>query len=288
MVADHYGNMVHLFERECSLQRRYQKIIEEAPSFISTRRRTILGEQICNLAENMSYKNAGTAEFLWKDGKIFFNEINPRIQVEHPVTEMITGIDLVVQQLKIAANQELNIKQKDITFNGHAIEYRINAEDPLKSFYPQSGKITIFNVPGGNQVRFDTFIYPNYTLPNNYDSLIGKLIVWGENRKDAIQKSKIALNELSISGITTNISLHKAIIETSEFEERVITTDFLERNKINQILAHYERIKLAAIYKTHEQHKKKQEFDITKSDKENLDYNKWREQSKVEQQREYL
>ena len=283
-LADNYGNAVHVGDRECSIQRSYQKVIEEAPSFMSARRRNSLGEKICNLAKNLSYTNAGTAEFLFKDNNLYFNEINPRIQVEHPVTEMITGIDLVVQQLKIANNEELAYTQQDIKFKGHALEFRINAEDPLKAFYPQSGKIIGLNIPGGNDVRFDTFIYPNYVLPNKYDSLVGKLIVRGEDRDDAIQKSKLALNELAISGLVTNISLHKAIIETQEFSERKITTDFLERHKINEILDQYEKLKLAALLKTHFLHKETQESDISINREERENINRWREQSKLEQQ----
>ena len=218
----------------------------------------------------------------------FFNEINPRIQVEHPVTEMITGIDLVVEQLKIASNEELSINQRDIKFNGHAIEFRINAEDPLKSFYPQSGRITGLNVPGGNEVRFDTFIYPEYVFPNSYDSLMGKLIVKGNNRNDAITKSRIALNELSISGVTTNIALHNAIIASPEFQQRIITTDFLEKNKITEILSHYEKLKLVAILKTQSINKSKQQLSPIKLDESANGANRWREQSKREQQRNYL
>lgn len=287
-LADNYQNSIHIGDRECSIQRSYQKIIEEAPSFLSVRRRNSLGDKICNLSEKIEYRNAGTAEFLWKDGNIFFNEINPRIQVEHPVTEMITGIDLVVEQLKIASNEELSINQKDIKFNGHAIEFRINAEDPLKSFYPQSGRITGLNIPGGNEVRFDTFIYPEYVFPNSYDSLMGKLIVKGNNRNDAITKSRIALNELSISGVTTNISLHNAILASPEFQERIITTDFLEKNKITEILSHYEKLKLAAILKTQSINKSKQQLSPIKLNESVNGTNRWREQSKREQQRNYL
>ena len=287
-LADNYQNTIHIGDRECSIQRNYQKIIEEAPSFISTRRRNSIGNKICDLAKKIGYRNIGTAEFLWKDNKLYFNEINPRIQVEHPVTEMITGIDLVVQQLKVANNEELSLTQKDIRFSGHAFEFRINAEDPLKAFYPQTGKITNVSIPGGNEVRFDTFIYPNYNLPNQYDSLIGKLIVKGENRVDAIQKTRLALNELAISGLATNISLHKAIIETKEFQQRKITTDFLERNKINQILNHYEKLKIIAILKTYSFHKEKQEYSHTNIQKMKEDYNRWREQGKLEQQNNFL
>ena len=287
-LADNYGNVIHLGDRECSIQRTHQKIIEEAPSFITTRKREILGEKICNLAKNISYRNAGTAEFLWKNNRLYFNEINPRIQVEHPVSEMITGIDIVVQQLKIANNEELTYTQNNIKFSGHAFEFRINAEDPLKAFYPQSGKISGVNIPGGNEVRFDTFVYPNYILPNQYDSLVGKLIVKGENRQDAIQKSKLALNELAISGLITNISLHKAIIETPEFLKRKITTEFLKHNKINEILNHYEKLKLVALFKAYSAHKESQENDFLVVQDKPENFNRWREQSKFEQQKGYL
>ena len=286
-LADNHHNVIHIGDRECSIQRSYQKLIEEAPSFLSARRRNSLGEKVCDLAQILEYSNAGTAEFLWKDGEIYFNEVNPRIQVEHPVTEMITGLDIVAKQLKIANEEELELKQRDIKFNGHAIEFRINAEDPLNSFYPQSGKITSFNIPGGNEVRFDTFIYPDYTFSNNYDSLVGKLIIKGNDREDAINKSRIALSELSISGVTTNISLHNAILETSEFQQRIITTDFLEANKITEILSHFEKLKLAAILKTQSLFKTRHQFYSSKMKETINGYNRWREQSKREQQRNY-
>ncbi len=286
-LADKHHNVIHIGDRECSIQRSYQKLIEEAPSFLSARKRNSLGERVCDLAQILDYSNAGTAEFLWKDGEVFFNEINPRIQVEHPVTEMITGIDIVVEQLRIANDEELSYKQREIKFKGHAIEFRINAEDPLKSFYPQSGRITGLSVPGGNEVRFDTFIYLDYSFSNNYDSLMGKLIVKGNNREDAIIKSRNALTELSISGITTNISLHKAILESPEFQQRVITTDFLETNKITEILSHFEKLKLAAILKTQSIFKSKQQITSSKSKESINGYNRWREQSKREQQGNY-
>jgi len=286
-LADNFGNVIHLGDRECSIQRSHQKIIEEAPSFLDDSTRNELGEKVCLFAEKLSYRNAGTAEFLWKDDQLFFNEVNPRIQVEHPVTEMITGIDLVVQQLKMANNEELAYKQKDIVLRGHAIEYRINAEDPLKSFYPQSGTITGLNIPGGNSIRFDTSLYPSYKMPNNYDSLVGKLIVWGENRREVIEKSRHALQELTITGITTNIALHKAILETPEFLSREITTDFLEISKIQEILYHYDKMKLAAVFKIHEHSKEQSSSIFNDLRKRQMDYNRWKEQSKFEQQRNY-
>lgn len=287
-LADNFGNVIHLGDRECSIQRSHQKIIEEAPSFLNDKIRNELGEKVCALAEKISYQNAGTAEFLWKDNHLYFNEVNPRIQVEHPVTEMITGIDLVVQQLKIANNEKLTFKQEDITFRGHAIEFRINAEDPLKSFYPQSGTVTGLSIPGGNSIRFDTALYSTYKLPNSYDSLIGKLIVWGENREEVIEKSRHALQELTITGIITNIDLHKAILETPEFLSREITTDFLEINKIQEILDHYDKMKLAAVFRIYEDNKDKIPSILNDLRRKNMDYNRWKDQSKFEQQRKFL
>jgi len=233
-LTDNFGNAVHLGDRECSIQRAHQKIIEEAPSFVSEEIRKELGKKICNLARNINYTNAGTAEFLWKEDIFYFNEINPRIQVEHPITEMITGIDIIVQQLKIANGEKLSFSQEDISISGHALEFRINAEDPMNEFYPQTGKILGISVPEGKGIRFDTFLYPNYDLPNKFDSLIGKLIVKGDTREEAIKKSLIALEQLEIAGLVTNISLHKSILETPEFLNRSITTEFLRRYKIVQ------------------------------------------------------
>ncbi|MFW9852601.1 MAG: acetyl/propionyl/methylcrotonyl-CoA carboxylase subunit alpha [Candidatus Thorarchaeota archaeon] len=286
-LSDNYGNTIHLGDRECSIQRAHQKIIEEAPSFLPSRQRNSLGKKVCALADNLSYTNAGTAEFLWKDKKLFFNEVNPRIQVEHPVTEMITGVDLIVQQLKIADDEELELKQEDIEYRGHAIEFRINAEDPLKSFYPQSGTVTNLTIPGGNNVRFDTYLYNSYKLPNCFDSLVGKLIIWGENRDETIERSRLALQELTISGITTNIPLHQAILENTEFHSRRITTDFLEIQKIHEIITHYEKMKLAAAFKIHDLSKEQRNPLIMNRDKRILETNRWKEQSKIEQQRKY-
>ncbi|MHA1419188.1 MAG: acetyl-CoA carboxylase biotin carboxylase subunit [Candidatus Heimdallarchaeaceae archaeon] len=282
-IADNYGNTIHLGDRECTIQRMHQKVIEEAPSFLSTEQREELGERVCKLARNISYSNAGTAEFLWNHGEVLFNEINPRIQVEHPVTEMITGIDLVTQQLRIAAGEKLAYKQEEIKFRGHAIEFRINAEDPLHSFYPQSGTISDLRIPGGNFVRFDTFVTPSSKVTDRFDSLIGKLIVWGENRKETIERSQLALKELSITGLITNIGLHRAILETEEFNIRDLTTDFLERNNIQLILASYEKSKLAAIYSVYEKHKKKLDsFQMHIQQKRTMN-NHWKQQSKLEQ-----
>ncbi len=256
-IGDNHGNVIHLGDRECSIQRSHQKVIEEAPSFLDRDTVEQLGKQVCDLARKMGYSNAGTAEFLWSDGKLYFNEVNPRIQVEHPITEMITGIDLVVEQLRVAANEPLHHKQDQIKLVGHAIEFRINAEDPHAKNLPQSGKITQVIIPGGSNVRFDTFIYPNYIVPNSFDSLIGKLIVKGATREDAISIAKIALKELTISGVQTNIELHQAIIETRDFEKWNTTTDFLNKINIVKILRNYEHMKVAAISQVMEMFKLK-------------------------------
>ncbi|MHA2131158.1 MAG: acetyl-CoA carboxylase biotin carboxylase subunit [Promethearchaeota archaeon] len=247
-IGDNFGNVVHLGDRECTIQRSHQKLIEEAPSFLSREIIDELGEKTCLLARELHYSNVGTAEFLWKNGKIYFNEVNPRIQVEHVVTEMVTGFDLVEEQLSIASNKPLDFTQEDVSINGHAIEYRINAEDPNNSFLPQNGKITRLIVPGGPKVRFDSHIYPNYVVPHNFDSLLGKLVIWGRNRRRAINLSKHTLKELAISGINTNLDLHKVIIETKEFKKGDLTTDFLSRNNITNDLQDYERKKLAAVF----------------------------------------
>ncbi len=246
-IGDSKGNVIYLGERECSIQRSHQKILEEAPSFLPREQIAELGEKVCSLAKELGYANAGTAEFLWKDGEIYFNEVNPRIQVEHPVTEMITGIDLVSEQLNVAANKKLSFKQKDVKLRGHAIEFRINAEDPFQAFLPQSGEIEQLIVPGGTNVRFDTFLYHSFNVPNCFDSLVGKLIVWGETREKAINTARIALKEFTISGIRTNIELHQAILETPEYQTNNLTTDFLDRSQVKKILSDYEVCKLVAI-----------------------------------------
>ncbi|MFW9894465.1 MAG: acetyl/propionyl/methylcrotonyl-CoA carboxylase subunit alpha [Candidatus Thorarchaeota archaeon] len=280
-MGDNFGNVVHLGDRECTIQRMHQKLIEEAPSFLSREIIEDLGEKTCNLARELHYSNIGTAEFLWKDDKIFFNEVNPRIQVEHVVTEMVTGIDLVEEQLNIAANKPLDITQDEVSLNGHAIEYRINAEDPNNSFLPQNGKITHLIVPGGPKVRFDSHIYPNYIIPHNFDSLLGKLVVWGHTRKKAINSSKHALKELAISGINTNLDLHKVIVETKEFRRGDLSTDFLIRNNITKDLKDLERKKLAAVF----QLVKERNFSIPPSQSVSKPSNKWRDIAKIEQMR---
>ncbi|MHA1304185.1 MAG: acetyl-CoA carboxylase biotin carboxylase subunit [Candidatus Heimdallarchaeaceae archaeon] len=287
-IADNFGNVIHLGDRECSIQRSHQKIIEEAPSFLPDEIRNELGEKVCQLAKKLGYSNAGTAEFLWKDGQIYFNEVNPRIQVEHPVTEMITGVDLVVEQLRVAKGEKLNYTQEDITINGSAIEYRINAEDP-STFLPQSGKIEQLIVPSIYHVRFDTFIYPSYEVSNEYDSLLGKLIVWGKSRQDAIERSKIAFSELTISGLITNVDFHKAIIETKEFRERAVSTDFIEKAAIKEKIQENEEMKIAAIYAFQRRiGETKKAILLNQRKKERGIINRWKQRSKLEQARYLL
>ena len=231
VLADEHGNVLSLNERECSIQRRHQKLIEEAPSLkITQQQREEMGKVIRKSLKDIGYWNAGTIEFLMdEDGKIYFIEMNTRIQVEHPVTEMITGIDLVKAQLRIAAGEKLSeIVPQPIVINGHAIECRINAEHPEK-FTPSAGKITAFNLPGGNGVRVDTAQYAEGVVPPYYDSLIGKLIVHGKDREEAMNKMQRALDQFIVQGIHTTIPLHKKIFEDEEFRAGNFDTKFMER-----------------------------------------------------------
>ena len=277
-MGDNYGNIVHLGDRECTIQRSHQKLIEEAPSFLPRKEIDKLGEMTSVLAHELKYSNVGTAEFLWKDGNIYFNEVNPRIQVEHVVTEMVTGIDLVEEQLQIASDKSLDYTQEEISLHGHAIEYRINAEDPYNSFLPQHGKITNLIVPGGPRIRFDSHLYPNYIVPISYDSLIGKLVVWGRNRKRAINRSRHTLKELVISGIKTNLDLHKVIIETREFKKGELSTDFLNHPNITKSLHDFERKKLAAVFQLLKHFKISTKKEVKSSKKST----KWRDTAKME------
>ncbi|NUQ29577.1 MAG: acetyl-CoA carboxylase biotin carboxylase subunit [Acidobacteriaceae bacterium] len=231
VLADEHGNVLSLNERECSIQRRHQKLIEEAPSLkITQQQREEMGKVIRKSLKDIGYWNAGTIEFLMdEDGKIYFIEMNTRIQVEHPVTEMITGIDLVKAQLRIAGGEKLtDIIPQPIVINGHAIECRINAEHPEK-FTPSAGKITAFNLPGGNGVRVDTAQYAEGVVPPYYDSLIGKLIVHGKDREEAMNKMQRALDQFIVQGIHTTIPLHKKIFEDEEFRAGNFDTKFMER-----------------------------------------------------------
>ena len=230
ILGDKHGNVIHLGERDCSIQRRHQKLIEEAPSTVVTPEiRKAMGDAAVRAAAAVGYNSAGTVEFLVdKQNNFYFMEMNTRIQVEHPVTEMITGVDLVREQIRSAAGIPLRYKQEDIKFRGHAIECRINAEDPFK-FTPCPGKITAYHPPGGFGVRVDSFVYDQYSVVPNYDSLIGKLIVHADTREEAIKRMARALDEFRIEGIKTTIFFHKRIMAHKDFIEGDIDTSFLER-----------------------------------------------------------
>ena len=230
VLGDKHGTVIHLGERDCSIQRRHQKILEEAPSTVSTPElRKAMGEAAVRAAKAVGYNSAGTMEFLVdKNNKFYFMEMNTRVQVEHPVTEMVTGIDIVSEQIRSAYGHKLRFKQSDIKINGHAIECRINAEDPVK-FTPSPGKITAYHTPGGLGVRVDSFVYDQYTVLPHYDSLIAKLIVHAESREAAIKRMARALDEYIIEGIKTTIPLHKAIMANKDFIEGNIDTGFLDR-----------------------------------------------------------
>ena len=230
ILADEHGNTVYLGERDCSIQRRHQKLIEETPSpAVNPELRKKMGEIAVKAARAVGYKNAGTIEFLLdKSGNFYFMEMNTRIQVEHPITEMVTGIDIVKEQIRIAAGEPLSFKQDDIKINGHSIECRINAECPEK-FTPSPGLITAYHTPGGIGVRIDSAVYANYTVPPYYDSLIAKLIVHANNREDAIVRMKRALDEYIIEGIKTTIPFHKKVLDDPDFNRGIFYTNFLER-----------------------------------------------------------
>ena len=230
VLGDKHGNVIHLGERDCSIQRRHQKLIEEAPSTVSTPElRKAMGEAATRAARAVGYSSAGTMEFLVdKNNNFFFMEMNTRIQVEHPVTEMVTGVDIIREQIRSAAGIKLRYKQTDIKIRGHAIECRINAEDPVK-FTPCPGKITAYHTPGGLGVRVDSFVYDQYSVLPHYDSLIAKLIVHAENREDAIRRMARALDEYIVEGIKTTIPFHKRIMANKDFIEGNIDTSFLER-----------------------------------------------------------
>jgi acetyl-CoA carboxylase, biotin carboxylase subunit len=230
ILADGHGNVVHLGERDCSVQRRHQKLIEESPSpFLTADLRKKMGKAAVRTAVAAEYENAGTIEFIVDaKGEFYFIEMNTRIQVEHPVTEEITGIDLIKEQIRIASGEKLNLDQKDIEFRGHAIECRINAEDPARGFAPSPGTIGLYYAPGGHGVRIDSHVYSGYTIPPYYDSLIGKLIAHGDNRKMALERLYRALSEYLIRGIQTTIPLHKAILSDPIFIAGKATTGYLE------------------------------------------------------------
>ena len=229
VLADAYGNAIHLCERDCSMQRRHQKVVEEAPApGITPEQRAFMGERVAEACRRINYRGAGTFEFLYENGEFYFIEMNTRLQVEHPVTELITGVDLVKQQLLVAAGHPLSLKQSDIKPHGHAIECRINAEDP-DTFAPSPGKITRYHVPGGLGVRVDSHIYADYTVPPYYDSMIGKLIVFGEDRETAINRMHGALSEMVVEGIKTNIPLQTRIMEDAAFRIGGADIHYLEK-----------------------------------------------------------
>ena len=231
ILADRHGNVVHLGERDCSIQRRHQKVLEEAPSIaISSELRARMGETAVRAAKAVGYENAGTIEFLLdQSGNFYFMEMNTRIQVEHPVTEAVTDIDLIKEQIRIAAGEALSVKQEEINIVGHAIECRINAEDPEKNFRPCPGTITELHLPGGRGIRVDTAVYNNYRIPANYDSMILKLIVHDKDRASAIAKMRSALGELVIEGVKTNLDFQYEIINNPDFEAGDIDTDFISK-----------------------------------------------------------
>jgi acetyl-CoA carboxylase biotin carboxylase subunit len=233
VLGDSHGNAVHLFERDCSVQRRHQKLIEEAPSpALSPELRARMGEAALLAVRAVGYVNAGTVEFLLdRDGSFYFMEMNTRVQVEHPVTEQVTGVDIIKEQIRIASGLEMKHRsQESIELRGHAIEFRINAEDPAHGFRPHPGLVEAYNAPGGFGVRVDSHLYSGYRVPPTYDSLLGKLIVWGETRDEAIDRGRRALDEFIITGIPTTISFHQAAIETAAFREGDVYTDFVERH----------------------------------------------------------
>jgi acetyl-CoA carboxylase biotin carboxylase subunit len=232
ILADSHGNTLHLFERECSIQRRHQKVIEEAPSgFISAKTRKKMGETAVRIAEAVNYRGAGTVEFIMdQDENFYFLEMNTRIQVEHPVTEMITGIDIVKWMIRIANGQKLPFKQNKLKINGHAVECRVYAEDPEMNFLPSPGRIEYVRAPNGPGIRDDSSIYSGYEVTSYYDPMLSKLIVWGETRKDAVNRMASTLREYFVLGVKTNIGFLIRVMENEEFKKADIDTGFIERH----------------------------------------------------------
>jgi len=229
VLADGQGNAIHLGDRDCSLQRRHQKVIEEAPApYIDEEARQRVYARCIKACHDIGYRGAGTFEFLYEDGRFYFIEMNTRIQVEHPITEMITGVDIIKEMLSIAAGNKLSIKQEDVKFAGHSIECRINAEDP-DNFMPSPGLVKHFHAPGGNGVRMDTHLYSGYTVPPNYDSLIGKVITWGASREESMARMRNALDEIIIDGIKSNVPLHRDLLRDKGFCEGGVNIHYLEK-----------------------------------------------------------
>jgi acetyl-CoA carboxylase biotin carboxylase subunit len=228
VLSDSFRNAIYLGERDCSMQRRHQKVIEEAPApHIAPRYISRIGDRCADACRRINYRGAGTFEFLYENGEFYFIEMNTRVQVEHPVTEAITGVDIVQEQIRIAAGEKLRLRQKDITFKGHAIECRINAEDPF-TFVPSPGKIAFWHPPGGPGIRVDSHVYDGYTVPPHYDSMIGKLIAYGDTREQAIRRMRIALSEMSVEGIKTNIALHQELMMDANFVHGGTSIHYLE------------------------------------------------------------
>ncbi len=229
VLADAHGNAVHLFDRDCSMQRRHQKILEEAPApGIPHELRMKMGARVADACREIGYRSAGTFEFLYQDGEFYFIEMNTRVQVEHPVTELITGIDIVKEQLKIAAGEKLSFRQEDLVVRGHAVECRINAEDP-RTFMPSPGKVDLWHPPGGPGIRVDSHLYSGYTVPPFYDSLIAKVIAHGDDRESAIARMRIALSEMVVDGIKTNIPLHQDLCQDAAFRIGGTDIHYLEK-----------------------------------------------------------
>jgi len=233
VLADEHKNVIYLGERDCSMQRRHQKIIEEAPApEITPRLRARIGERCVDACKRIGYRGAGTFEFLYENGEFYFIEMNTRIQVEHPVTEMITGVDIVQEQIRVAAGEKLAFRQRDIEFRGHAIECRINAEHPF-TFVPSPGKITSYHPPGGPGIRVDSHVYHGYTVPPNYDSMVGKIIAYGKDRDQAIRRMRIALSEMVVGGILTNIPLHQELLVDNRVIKGGVSIHYVEK-KLSQ------------------------------------------------------
>jgi len=234
ILADEFRNAIWLGERDCSMQRRHQKVIEEAPA-PGILRKTVerIGERCAEACRKMGYRGAGTFEFLYENGEFYFIEMNTRVQVEHPVTEMITGVDIVQEQIRIAAGEKLRYRQRDIVLNGHAIECRINAEDPFK-FIPSPGRVTAWHMPGGPGIRVDSHVYAGYFVPPNYDSMVGKVISYGATREQAIKRMQIALSEMVVEGIQTNIPLHRELMIDAHFIEGGTNIHYLEHKLANK------------------------------------------------------
>jgi acetyl-CoA carboxylase biotin carboxylase subunit len=229
IIGDSHGNVVHLGERDCSLQRRHQKVLEEAPSpALNAEQRARIGKIAADAMKTMGYKSAGTIEFLFQDGEFYFIEMNTRLQIEHPVTEMITGIDLVREQIRVAAGAPLSFTQEDVQINGHAIECRINAEDP-ETFLPSPGRITDYHPAGGLGVRVDSALYSGYRVPPNYDSLVAKLVVHGRSRNECLMRLRRSLEEMVIGGIKTNTPLHSRLIAAPDFINGAYDIRWLEK-----------------------------------------------------------